>query len=653
MKNKLLVKILIVVLCMATLVGCSTPEVTYYDAEYNGETVEKVLLCNNGASEYKVLLSAEADEIEDYSAKELQLFIKESTGCDLEIVNDAEFNYTASDKYISIGETALKDQKGVTVDFDTYGRDGYIIKFVDNSYLICGGGSYGSLYGVYEFLNRAIGWEPYAVDEIYYQKAVKLETEKYDISDIPAFKNRTGGYFEGREDAYATARLRTYSANFDGIFGNDNWTLQGWVHNIFKVMPHEKYQKDHPEWYQGSQLCLSNTEMREEFAKRFVEIVKNNPSVSQFAISNADNENYCTCDNCMAYNRNYDNYEGEFDEGLKPSQRDNTGRSVLQMEFTNYVARKVKEALADNPQRQKEVKVVYVAYYHSEKAPVKWNESENKYEPITADCVPEDNVAVMYACIRAGFYYELMDEVHNAKTKPILDGWASLGAQMYGYVYGNHFQRTAEWFDDFSSIQKNMQYFAEVGGGNWFFSENASGSKQSVAFQNLRQYVYSKLQWNPYLDMNELIDDFMVNYYKAGAQKMKSYFDYVRLYYDTKLHELEVDGKISGAMGSIGFEYTSAYHDYNSLLQMNDIITSAKNEVEKAGYDEFTKTKLINRIKAESLTVRYYLLENFREKMDSATYVALVESFRKDATALEIFSNVDSLCNVWLGAVEG
>ena len=198
-----------------------------------------------------------------------------------------------------------------------------------------------------------------------------------------------------------------------------------------------------------------------------------------------------------------------------------------------------------------------------------------------------------------------------------------------------------------------MQFFAEEGGGKWFFTENASGSKQAVSFQILRQYVYSKLQWNPYLDLNDLVDEFMVNYYKAGSEKMKEYYEYLRLYYDTKLHQKEVNGEITGVMGHIGFVYGSWYHDFNSLLQMNDILTKAIETVEKAGYDAFTTTKLVNRIKAESMTVRYYLLECCQKDIDALTYTKLVEEFRKDANELEIFSDAEKMCDAWLSAIKG
>ena len=664
MRNKCIIAILIVALCLGALVGCAPaqPEQPiYYDAEYaQPEQVQTVVLCDGGESEYKVLIPADFDEIEKYASEELCLFIEKATGCELKVVTDEGLTYNENDKYISIGETSLKTESDITVDFSEYGRDGFVIKYVDNSYVICGGGSYGSLYGVYEFLHQAIGWETYSADEIYYNNVTKLETAKYNLSDVPAFASRTGGYFEGRNDPYSCARLRTFSANFDGVFGNDDWCLSGWVHNLYRVMPAEKYnnpknaEPDHPEWYQGGQLCLSNAELRDEFASRFIGIINDNPSVTNFLISNMDNLTYCQCDNCMWYNRRYDRYEGEFDVNLECSKRDNLGRSVLQMEFTNYVAEKVWNALASDPKRQSEVKVVYCAYYHSEQAPVEevngeWVAIKDEY----VDCTPFRNVAVMYACINSGFYYELTDEKHNADTKRILDGWKALGVGMYGYVYGNNFNRTAEWFDDFSSVQKNMQYFANEGGGHWFFTENASSSKQAVSFQILRQYVYSKLQWNPNLDINELIDDFMLNYYKAGAEKMREYYDYIRLYYDTKFHKKEVDGEITGVLGHIGFEYGAGYHDFNSLLQMNDILSNAVTIVKNAGYDSFNETKLVNRIKAESLTVRYYLLNYCQKSIDDVTYVNLVEDFRKDANELEIFNDANKLCDAWLGAIEG
>lgn len=48
---------------------------------------------------------------------------------------------------------------------------------------------------------------------------------------------------------------------------------------------------------------------------------------------------------------------------------------------------------------------------------------------------------------------------------------------------------------------------------------------ESGEFGELRAYVMSKLMWDPSLDVEELISDFMAAYYGAAAEQMTDYLD--------------------------------------------------------------------------------------------------------------------------------
>ena len=74
----------------------------------NEEPMANYLLYN-GASEYQIVLAAEAHTYETLAANELQSLFEEATGVQFRIVSDSEV--TEGDKFISIGETQFAKKK--------------------------------------------------------------------------------------------------------------------------------------------------------------------------------------------------------------------------------------------------------------------------------------------------------------------------------------------------------------------------------------------------------------------------------------------------------------------------------------------------------------------------------------------------------------
>ena len=107
----------------------------------------------NGTSEYKIVVPAVKNFAEiTTAADELVNFIAQSTGVVLPVVNDDTFQYSASSKIISVGDTLALEASGIEVDKDYFTRSGYRIVTKDNSVFLIGGGDFGTLYSAYEFL---------------------------------------------------------------------------------------------------------------------------------------------------------------------------------------------------------------------------------------------------------------------------------------------------------------------------------------------------------------------------------------------------------------------------------------------------------------------------------------------------------------------
>lgn len=681
MMKKLILILLSMIICCSFVVGCTSGQVIpsdlgvtnplddnsttvfdldattlaektekkYYDAVYeDDQPTDGLRLAKNGVTEYKIVIPANAGDIVKYAAEELKLYFDDSVGTDIEIITDSGLTYSGSAKYFSLGQTTIMNGANVTVDYTVTKRDGYVIKSVGNSFIMCGGGEYGTLYAVYEFLHRAIGWETYAIDEIYYEKSDELIVDKLDVLDVPAIESRTGGYFEGRENAYFCAKLRTYANYGIGIFNQNLWAFDvKWVHN-YRYLLSQSGLTTKPEWYGSSgssQICLTNDEVRNAVAQAIIRTIEKNPNIEYFCISQEDNSGVCQCAKCKAYDETHYSI-------TKEGEKIDIGRPMLTIEFMKDVLGRVRKVIGED--KYSRCTFVSCIYAYNQEAPITWDKEQGKYVPYKDSLViPDDmNLSFMFAPYEADQDYRHLsvDPEYNARWARIVEGYNILSPKMIAYLYGNNFGNAYEWFDDFSSYAINVKYFAEHGNA-WFFSENSSGGKQSVQFQTLRAYVYSKLQWNPYLDMNELIDDFMDNYYKAGSEAMKAYFEYLRLQYESVFQDKYVDG--SGNKVETPFTtWSSIYNSFESVVQRCDYISQALSAVENSSLDEFTKAQVIRRIKLEGLTDVDNLLKYHKNKLQRATLESIVEQFRADLKELEVYGwddeFIDNKCDAYL-----
>ena len=102
-------------LAVATVCGCfvgckkesNTDDSPYYDPE-TGINLEEPIskLADNGRSEYKIVIPADAEPVEEYAAQEFQRYVLSSSNASLPIVTDAE-SPACGEKWISIGNTSL------------------------------------------------------------------------------------------------------------------------------------------------------------------------------------------------------------------------------------------------------------------------------------------------------------------------------------------------------------------------------------------------------------------------------------------------------------------------------------------------------------------------------------------------------------------
>lgn len=523
-KNTL--RIVASLMCVVTLlsgVGCggkddsksNEPQVTIIEGEY---------LYKDGVSEYSVVIRDDANYYETMAASELVNNLALATGNSMRIITDDELQGSSS-RVISLGHTTLWDENiKETLSEEDIVDSGYYIETVDNNiYISCpdNTSSSGVLYGVYDFLNDAIGYEFYAKDEIYYE--VKKDVPLYGYSGFnvnPSFEMRMLRNADLRDDSLTVMRYRM-------VYPSSAFGMVTWGHGQISQYIHPDapctcglsgcsgtYNDHHPDWFSNygtkkMQLCWTGGEVLETVtANRFIEYFQQYPDAEYFMFGQEDNISYCTCARCVeAMNQ----YAGE------------ERASGLQIMFMNNVIKKTTAWLNEN-QPGRQVKYVVYAYYGIEAAPVKTLE-DGTIVAYSEEVIPDDSLYIFYAPIGANFAFQI-DSTANSEVYKNLNEWKAIAdGQLIMYLYDINFRNYLVNFNNFGTVKGMYETCKELGVA--CMTSQAADSYTSC-FQEMRSYVESSLMWDLSLSYEDLVKKFMAAYYKDAADYLYQYYTIIR-----------------------------------------------------------------------------------------------------------------------------
>ncbi|MBD3291624.1 MAG: hypothetical protein GF393_01765, partial [Armatimonadia bacterium] len=109
----------------------------------------------DGAAKAQIVLPAEPTFLEDFAARELQSYVERISGATLPIV--AEEDAAGGGFSFVLGATNAADAAGIVPDEDAMGRDGFTMRSEGDALVIRGRNDLGTLFGVYELLERHLG----------------------------------------------------------------------------------------------------------------------------------------------------------------------------------------------------------------------------------------------------------------------------------------------------------------------------------------------------------------------------------------------------------------------------------------------------------------------------------------------------------------
>lgn len=592
------ISVALAIISSCLLVSCKKPTVGNNDSSTSSEIIEtQTYLVQQAHTDYKILISATANEYETYAAEELQLYMQEATGAEFAIVDDKNYVYESADKILSVGRTSALIQSGITIDKDKIKDDGFIIRTQGNAVLMCGGADYGTLYSVYEFLHRQIDWEPYAVNEIYYKHTVNLKLLQFDLLDNPAIDTRCGGWYYASTDPFFSAKWRCYAASGTMLFNQKAWF--GFPHALNKLVSISENIGNHPDWFaaSGEQPCFTNQEYQEAIINALKDKIVANPSMIYFPIGLEDVEHaMCKCADCVA-------------------EIDAYTEAGLLVRWTNKVAETVL-AWAKESGIERDLYFPLLAYYETYKAPAV-KDSNGNHKPIDESCVLNKNSPVLFAPIGASHYFSWDSEM-NASVYDNLMAWKECSHSIMPYFYISSNTTCFEWMELINTAAKNFQ-LAESLGAVYLMNDYAQDI-QGMAFLPMIAYVVTKLQWDPWKDTNVLVDNFITRYYKEAQEELREYY-YLMKIQQRSCYQPILDEGAKWPRDPEWVPYSQGVMDQAIKLLRKGI--EDINNCEH--YTKEQKDIYIQRIELELLTPLVYILDYCHTGYSAASYLAIVD----------------------------
>ncbi len=450
-------------------------------------------IVRNGRSAYHIVTSQYASSCERHAAAELQKYIYESTGVCVPYFSD---RCPCRGPEIAIG-TPPRDYPHV--DTAALGEEGFVIRTdARGNLLIQGGSPRGTLYGVYRFLEKFLGFRCFRRDVEKIDPHEELLLSETDICEKPAFEYREA-YFRFAFDGEFCAknRLNSNMAEVSAEQGGHT-KFYNFHHSFEDLVPTAVYFGEHPEYFSEidgvrrgrTQLCLTNPDVLRIATEGVLRWICDNPNCRVFSVAQNDNRSYCTCPSCRTV-----------------AEQDG-GQSGPMIRFVNAIAREVAK---EHPQ----VLLHTFAYQYTRTAP--------------NNVIPEPNVIVRLCnieCTQNKPFSVLAEDPANPACEFLqnIQAWSAICNRLYLWDYCTNFNNYLQPFPNIYNMAENIRFYRDCGirgvleQGNFSYGGGA-------ALDDLKSYLIARLLWNPDEDASLLVREFTDGMYGQASEAMRAYIN--------------------------------------------------------------------------------------------------------------------------------
>ena len=478
---------------------------------------------------WQIVVAPDAIDSEIYAADEFRNHLVRAGGPKLPIAKTTRRRFG----HVFIGPGAAMRRSQVGFDVDRFGPEDLRIVIRDGNIAIAGGRPRGTLYGVYTFLEDYLGVRFLTVDHTHvpplgddhpigpvdrtYRPPLEWRWSDFEV-------NYSRGDFAARlrlnGDSRSTSRTDRVKALPPG---STDWSLVGKYggrspivrvgHTFQYLMSPTAYAEEHPEYYmvhqgvrwvekryedgryvEDLQPCLSHPDVRRLLTENALSKLAASPDLKNVSVAQNDGSKYCDCANCAAID-----------------QREGTPMGSL-LEAVNQVADEVARKYPDRL-------VGTFAYAYSEQPPRVLR--------------PRPNVQIMY-CQDQCFIHAIDDPAcaRNVDQYNKMKEWSKMTDHLHVWsYYFNHDRRGFQLpLPNLQWIERDVQAKVDLGVKGMFMQ--ATSSSHGNEFEELRNYLMSRMMWDPTQDGRQLMDEWLDLHYGRAAPPIRRWID--------RLHERAV-----------------------------------------------------------------------------------------------------------------
>jgi len=504
-----------------------------------------ILLVKNGKSPYSIVIPLQPTPADTRAAEIFGQAIFRISGAELPVHTDQS---TAGRYEISIGNTnRLKNLTDKEMLARVKDPDGFAIFSEKGKIYILGGTHKGVIYGVVSLLEKYLGCRKFSPDFEYYPKLADIQLPPIQFTDKPFNSLRIiNGTFSLDPDYQDWQRLD----NIDEVFAKGYY-----VHTFNRLIPWQEYFETHPEYFAlvngkriHDQLCLSNPEVLRLTIEKLRQEMQLQPEKQVWSVSQNDNFSYCQCPECRKI----------IEEEGSPS---------------GPVVRFVNQVAATFPDKT----ISTLAYQYSRKAPAKTK--------------PAPNVQIMLCTIEVNRSKPIEKDSSSFSFVQDIRNWGKLTNNIYLWDYTVNFSHHVTPFPNLHVLQPNIQFFTENHAYQHFQQSNTDIGHE---FSELKSYLIARLLWNPYINTDSVINDFLNGYYGPAAP-------WIRKYIGQLTNEIQKTGEWLDIYGS------PVWHAGSFLSEKNttDYLEYFRQAVNAVSQNEI----FLQHVKVAQLPLQYALME--------------------------------------------
>jgi hypothetical protein len=215
------------------------------------------------------------------------------------------------------------------------------------------------------------------------------------------------------------------------------------------------------------------------------------------------------------------------------------------------------------------------------------------------DLVPAKNVNIMLCSIESPRHITLQ-QGDTAFCRDLI-GWTKLTKNIVIWDYVVQFRNLISPFPNLHTLQPNLQFLHD--NGIPFIFEQGS-PETGGEFHELKAYMIAKLEWNPDLDFNKTMNDFLGGYYGAAGPIIREYIDLLQNEMIKSGAKLLIFG---GPVVKEALSQRETYLSESLMSEYNKIFDRAEKAVAKS-------PELLQHVRVARLPLLYSTLEIARDE---------------------------------------